>query len=56
MSRDDHDSAVDLQELGRFGIGRARHARQFVVEAEAPEGDRGEVCSPMVTPSLASTA
>ena len=37
-----HFQAVDLQELRRFGVGRAGHARELLVQAEIVlEGDRG---------------
>ena len=37
----DHFEAVDLHELRRFGVGRAGHARELLVEAEVVlEGDR----------------
>ena len=38
-----HLEAVDLQELGRLGIGRAGHARELAVQPEVVlEGDRGD--------------
>ena len=38
-----HVEVVDLVELGRFGLGRARHARELLVLAEVVlEGDGGE--------------
>ncbi len=42
MSRDHHHfEAIDLHELRRFGVGRAGHAGQLLVEAEVVlEGDR----------------
>ncbi len=43
VGNDDDLELVNLLELGRFGLGRARHAAQLLIKAEIIlEGDRGQ--------------